>query len=29
MADAALEKTINDAWEDRASVNLQTKGAVR
>ncbi|HWV00433.1 MAG TPA: 2,3,4,5-tetrahydropyridine-2,6-dicarboxylate N-succinyltransferase [Devosia sp.] len=29
MADAALEKTINDAWEDRAAVNLQTKGAVR
>ena len=29
MADATLETTINDAWEDRASVNLQTKGAVR
>jgi 2,3,4,5-tetrahydropyridine-2-carboxylate N-succinyltransferase len=29
MADAALEKTINDAWEDRAAVNLQTRGAVR
>ena len=29
MADATLEKTINDAWEDRASVSLQTKGAVR
>jgi 2,3,4,5-tetrahydropyridine-2-carboxylate N-succinyltransferase len=29
MADTALEKTINDAWEDRSSVNLQTKGAIR
>jgi len=29
MADAALEKTINDAWEARSEVNLQTKGAVR
>ena len=29
MADAALEKTINDAWEDRAAVSLQTRGAVR
>jgi len=29
MADAALETTINDAWEARAEVNAQTKGAVR
>ena len=29
MADAALEKTINDAWEARAEVSIATKGAVR
>ncbi len=29
MADAALEKTINDAWEARTEVNAGTKGAVR
>ena len=29
MADAALEKTINDAWEARAEVSTATKGAVR
>jgi 2,3,4,5-tetrahydropyridine-2,6-dicarboxylate N-succinyltransferase len=29
MADAALETTINAAWEDRMAVNLGTKGAVR
>jgi 2,3,4,5-tetrahydropyridine-2-carboxylate N-succinyltransferase len=29
MADAALETTINDAWEARANVNAQTKGAAR
>ena len=29
MADAALEKTINDAWETRADINLSTQGAVR
>jgi 2,3,4,5-tetrahydropyridine-2-carboxylate N-succinyltransferase len=29
MADAALEKTINDAWEARSEVNTQTRGAVR
>ena len=29
MADAALENTINDAWEARASINTGTKGAVR
>jgi 2,3,4,5-tetrahydropyridine-2-carboxylate N-succinyltransferase len=29
MADANLEQTINDAWEARAGVNVQTKGAVR
>ena len=29
MTDAALEKTINDAWEARAEVNSGTKGAVR
>jgi 2,3,4,5-tetrahydropyridine-2,6-dicarboxylate N-succinyltransferase len=29
MADAALEKTINDAWEARAEINLTTQGAVR
>ena len=29
MADAALEKTITDAWEARADINLTTKGAVR
>jgi 2,3,4,5-tetrahydropyridine-2-carboxylate N-succinyltransferase len=29
MADAALEKTINDAWEARSDVSTATKGAVR
>ena len=29
MADAALEKTINDAWEARADINLSTQGPVR
>jgi len=29
MADAALEKTINDAWESRADINLGTQGPVR
>jgi 2,3,4,5-tetrahydropyridine-2-carboxylate N-succinyltransferase len=29
MADAALEKTINDAWEARAEINTGTKGPVR
>jgi 2,3,4,5-tetrahydropyridine-2-carboxylate N-succinyltransferase len=29
MADAALEKTINDAWEARAEISTQTQGAVR
>ncbi|MEO8757621.1 MAG: 2,3,4,5-tetrahydropyridine-2,6-dicarboxylate N-succinyltransferase [Devosia sp.] len=29
MADAALEKTINDAWDARAEINTGTKGAVR
>jgi 2,3,4,5-tetrahydropyridine-2,6-dicarboxylate N-succinyltransferase len=29
MTNAALETTINDAWEARASVNLETKGAIR
>ena len=29
MADAALEKTINDAWEGRADINLSTQGPVR
>jgi len=29
MADAALEKTINDAWEARAEISPATKGAVR
>ena len=29
MADAALEKTINDAWEARAEISLSTEGAVR
>ena len=29
MADATLEKTINDAWEARAEVSTATKGAVR
>jgi 2,3,4,5-tetrahydropyridine-2-carboxylate N-succinyltransferase len=29
MADAALEKTINDAWEARAEISLSTQGAVR
>jgi 2,3,4,5-tetrahydropyridine-2-carboxylate N-succinyltransferase len=29
MADAALEKTINDAWETRADISLSTQGAVR
>lgn len=29
MADAALEKTINDAWEARAEVSTATTGAVR
>src|SRR3569832_694240 len=29
MADATLEKTINDAWEARTEVSTATKGAVR
>src|SRR4051812_40088846 len=29
MADATLEKTINDAWEARMEVSTATKGAVR
>jgi 2,3,4,5-tetrahydropyridine-2-carboxylate N-succinyltransferase len=29
MADAALQQTINDAWEARATVNTATKGPVR
>ncbi|MEO6395296.1 MAG: 2,3,4,5-tetrahydropyridine-2,6-dicarboxylate N-succinyltransferase [Devosia sp.] len=29
MADAGLEQTINAAWDDRAAVSHQTKGAVR
>ncbi len=29
MADAALEQTINDAWEARTSINTGTTGAVR
>ncbi len=29
MANAALEKTINDAWEARADINIGTTGAVR
>jgi 2,3,4,5-tetrahydropyridine-2-carboxylate N-succinyltransferase len=29
MADAALEKTINDAWEARAGINAGTTGTVR
>src|SRR6187402_1862963 len=29
MTDAALEKTINEAWEARADISLATKGAVR
>src|SRR5690349_23441028 len=29
MAAAALEKTINDAWEARTEINLTTQGAVR
>jgi len=29
MADAALEKTINDAWEARAEITTATKGPVR
>ena len=29
MADATLEKTINDAWEARTEVSTATKGPVR
>jgi 2,3,4,5-tetrahydropyridine-2-carboxylate N-succinyltransferase len=29
MADAQLEKTINDAWEARAEISITTTGAVR
>src|SRR5262249_39292735 len=29
MADAALEQTINDAWENRMAINTSTTGAVR
>ncbi|MEO6015160.1 MAG: 2,3,4,5-tetrahydropyridine-2,6-dicarboxylate N-succinyltransferase [Devosia sp.] len=29
MTDAALEKTMNDAWEARAEISTATKGAVR
>ena len=29
MPDAALEKTINDAWEARAEISTATTGAVR
>src|SRR3569623_1163937 len=29
MADATLEKTINDAWEARTEVSTATKAAVR
>ncbi|HVY50586.1 MAG TPA: 2,3,4,5-tetrahydropyridine-2,6-dicarboxylate N-succinyltransferase [Devosia sp.] len=29
MADATLEKTINDAWEARAEISTQTRGQVR
>src|SRR4051812_45789036 len=29
MADAALEQTINDAFEARTTITTQTKGAVR
>ena len=29
MADATLEKTINDAWEARSEISTATKGAVR